>query len=341
MVERTQHVNPWNAAQLEFIRMMKSPFYLSLPALLLSLLAGPPVEGADRPRLVGDWWPVAKNPDLGDYTSPRQQPVDFGIWQAADGTWQIWSCIRHTECGGHTRLFHRWEGKNLTDRDWKPMGIAMEADVSLGEQKGGLQAPHVFKVGDVYKMIYGDWQRICLAESKDGKHFERVLNENGQPDLFKGPYGNSRDPMVLKFGGLYYCYYMGHREEADIQSMIFCRTSHDLRHWSEPMAVSGGGIAAGQSDWYGGDAECPFVVARDGLFYLFRNQVYGKNQLNTQYASPNPLSFGVDDDRYRIGTLPVAAPEIIHHEGEWYIAALNPGLDGIRIARLEWKEANR
>ena len=72
------------------------------------------------------------------------------------------------------------------------------------------------------------------------------------------------------------------------------------------------------------------------MFYLFRNQLYGRNNLNTQYASPNPLSFGVGDDRYRIGTLPVAAPEIVLHKGQWYIAALNPALDGIRIARLRW-----
>ena len=88
------------------------------------------------PAIDGDWWQVAGDPDLGEYTSPKQQPVDFGIWQAADGTWQLWSCIRHTNCGGNTRLFYRWEGKNLTDPDWKPMGIAMEADTTLGESKG-------------------------------------------------------------------------------------------------------------------------------------------------------------------------------------------------------------
>jgi hypothetical protein len=31
--------------------------------------------------------------------------------------------------------------------------------------------------------------------------------------------------------------------------------------------------------------------------------------------------------------------EIIHHEGEDYISALKPELDGIRIARLEWASA--
>ena len=100
--------------------------------------------------------------------------------------------------------------------------------------------------------------------------------------------------------------------------------------------VCGGGSPATQDRWYGGDAECPFVVARDGAFVLFRNQRYGPTNLNTQYRSTDPLDFGVGHDRMRIGTLPVAAPEIILHQSHYYIAALLPTLDGIRIAKLKW-----
>ena len=288
------------------------------------------------PQIEGEWWPVAGNPDLGQYTSEKQQPVDFAIWQAADGTWQLWSCIRGTRCGGQTRLFHRWEGRRLTDGHWQPMGVAMQADPALGETEGGLQAPYVFKEKERYYMVYGDWRRICLAASKDGKTFTRVLNEYGQPALFSGPYDNTRDPMMIKRGDLYYCYYMGHKKGAAYQSAVFCRTSDDLKHWSEAMMVAAGGKAASETPWFGGDAECPFVVPKDGTFYLFRTQRYGRDNLSTQYASRNPLCFGVGNDRYRIGTLPVAAPEIICHKGHWYIAALNPALDGVRLARLRW-----
>ncbi len=306
--------------------------------LLLAVMIGDSAIAGEIPvpRIAGPWWHVAGNPDLGPYTSEKQQPVDFGIWQAADGTWQIWSCIRHTKCGGNTRLFYRWEGRQLTDTDWKPMGIAMEADSSLGESKGGLQALHVFIEDGTYYMVYGDWNRICLAKSQDGKTFQRVLNDKGQPDMFAGPYPQTRDAMMLKVGDLFYCYYMGHEKDAQYDSAIFCRTSHDLKEWSEAVMVSAGGTPDTQCNWYGGDAECPFVVHKDGLFYLFRNQLYGVPSLNTQYASPNPLNFGVGHDRFLIGTLEVAAPEIFRYEGQWYMAALNPGLDGIRIAPLEW-----
>jgi len=49
------------------------------------------------------------------------------------------------------------------------------------------------------------------------------------------------------------------------------------------------------------------------------------------------LDFGVNDDgKHFVGTLPVAAPEIIRAQGKYYLAALLPDLKGIGIARLEW-----
>lgn len=301
-----------------------------------------PAERAEIPVLDGTFWRIAGNPDLGPLNGPAQQPVDFAIWQAADGTWQLWSCIRHTAVGGNSRLFHRWQAARITDANWQPMGIAMQADPALGETAGGLQAPFVLRDDDgIYRMFYGDWQRICLASSTDGKHFTRWRNQRGQPDLFAGPYDNSRDPMVLRIGGLWHCYYTGHRLGATWQAAVFCRTSDDLVHWSEAVVVAAGGLASSYTNWYGGDCECPFVVARNGDYYLFRNLLYGPYDLNVQYASRNPLSWGAGGDRNRIGHLFVAAPEIVLDRGQYYVAALTPALDGIRISRLRWASAPR
>lgn len=299
----------------------------------------PQRKQAAIPEIDGAWWNIADTPDLGKWNKKGQEPVDFGIWQAADGTWQVWSCIRNTALGGHTRLFYRWEGKNLTDQNWTPMGIAMMADPKLGEPEGGLQAPFVLKEKDTYYMFYGDWDRICLAKSSDGKNFERVLNEHGQPDLFQGPYQNSRDPMVLKSNDFFFCYYTGHTATPPAgqdSCAVFCRVSADLVHWSEPVVVCSGGSPSNGIAWYGADSECPFVVSYDHAFYLFRNQLYGPGGLNTQYISDNPLLFGKDDDSHLIQQLNVSAPEIVEYNGTYYIAALKPNLDGIRIAKLKW-----
>jgi hypothetical protein len=79
------------------------------------------------------------------------------------------------------------------------------------------------------------------------------------------------------------------------------------------------------------------VELEPGQFYLFRTQRYGTNQQTSVYFSSDPLDFGVDhDEGHFVCTLPVAAPEIFRHDGQYYIAALVPSLKGIRIARLEW-----
>ncbi|MDR1718808.1 MAG: hypothetical protein LBR67_01630 [Dysgonamonadaceae bacterium] len=291
------------------------------------------------PVIAGEWWDIAGVPDLGAYNTTNREPVDFGIWQAKDGTWQLWSCIRNTACGGHSRLFYRWEGKKLTDTDWTPKGIAMMSDPAVGEPVGGLQAPFVLKDKGMYFMFYGDWNRICLAQSKDGKQFKRIPNEKGQPDLFEGPYTNTRDAMVLKVDDHYFCYYTGHTDTPPAgqdSCAVFCRTSSDLFHWNEPVNVCSGG-SPNQGVWYGANCECPFVVHRNGLFYLFRNQLYGPGALNTQYVSTDPLSFGIRDDSRITGQMKVAAPEIVEYQGEYYIVALKPNLDGIRMARLKWE----
>jgi hypothetical protein len=284
------------------------------------------------PQISGTWWTVAHDPDLGPLIDPDQQPVDFGMWQPADGTWQLWSCIRKTRCGGRTRLFYRWEGASLTEGDWTPMGIAMQADPSLGETQGGLQAPFVLRVGDLYYMLYGDWEHICLATSVDGKAFTRQFDAHGRTGMFsEGSGANTRDPMVMPVGDIYHCYYTAFTHG---KGAVYCRVSGNLRTWGDSRMVAFGG-SAGTGPF---SAECPFVVHHEesGYYYLFRTQRYGLDAQTSVYRSRDPLDFGVDDDQYLVGTLPVAAPEIIAHQGNHFMASLLPSLKGIRIARLDF-----
>lgn len=290
------------------------------------------------PEVIGDWWQIAGNPDLGKYQTDRQEPLDFGIWQAADGTWQLWSCVRYTGCGGKTRLFYRWEGERLTSKDWRPMGIAMEADPNLGETEGGLQAPYVLRKGDDYNMYYGDWINICLAKSMDGKTFARHLNADGLSGLFSEKSGSSsRDPMVMAYRNLYYIYYTAVLEG---KGAIYCRTSSDLVNWGDSIVVSSGGI--------GGDgpasAECAFVyyLPHDYAFYFFRaHPIKDSEEYQTAiYRSQNPLDFGVDSDRYLIGSLPFEVVRILKDGPDFYLTALNPDYDGIRLAKMKWVPAS-
>jgi hypothetical protein len=304
--------------------------------LLLTVLslAVAPIHASDsprKPRIVGDSWQVAGDPDLGNLTHPKQQPVDFGVWQAADGTWQLWSCIRGTKEPGKTRLFYRWEGAKLIEPNWKPVGIAMRADPKTGELEGGLQAPFVFRDDSGFVMFYGGWNEICSATSTNGKTFVRNTDPQGRATLFGAPTGNTRDPMVIRIGNLWHCYYTAHPES---KGAVYCRTSPDLNVWSAASLVARGG-QSGDGPY---SSECPFVVELEpGRFYLFRNQIYGKDARCSVYFSRDPLDFGIaHDEGHFVCTLPLAAPEIIRHHNEWFIASLLPSLKGIRIARLTW-----
>ncbi|MBN2209789.1 MAG: hypothetical protein JW709_00185 [Sedimentisphaerales bacterium] len=290
------------------------------------------------PALEGEWVHVAHNPDIGEYQGENQQPVDFGVWQARDGSWQLWSCIRGTKAGGTGRLFHGWEGKCLTQPDWTPKGVVMTADTSVGETPGGLQAPHVVMHNNLYYMAYGDWNNICFATSFDGKTFTRVIRQNGNTGAFSdGPGANTRDAMMLKVGNEWLCYYTAFPPATPpapetSHGYVFVRRSCDLYNWSDSTVVSYGG-KAGNNIW---SCECPHVVAYDGKYYLFRTQRYGLDALTTVYCSLNPYHFGIDNDQYLVCEIKVAAPEIIIHQGKYYLAALDPNYDGIRITPLKW-----
>jgi hypothetical protein len=299
---------------------------------------------ADTPRVPtvsGDWWRIAGPPELGKFSTPKQEVVDFAVWQALDGTWQAWSCIRHTAEPGATRLFHRWQGNSLTDTSWEPMGVAMRADPAFGERLGSMQAPYVMKAGEKYHMYYTSGGRLFLATSDDGKTFARTMTSPGRFGVFdsfgggaeqKVIGGGGRDIMILRDGPRYIGYYTAN---PDGLGKVYARKSPDLRVWSHPQVVAFGG-ESGTGPY---SAECPFVYRLAGTpyYYLFRTQKYRTTPETRVYRSTDPLNFGVESDHYFVKRLDVAAPELVEHEGVLYIVCLQPELDGLRTARLEFR----
>lgn len=307
------------------------PFVLMLPLLARASAAAPAA-----PRIDGEPWRIAGSPDLGELGTKHQQPVDFAIWQAADGTWQLWSCIRNTAEPGKTRLFYRWEGRALTDGEWRPEGIAMRADPAVGEIQGGLQAPFVFRDSGRYIMFYGDWKAICRQDGDaGGKNFRRRLNADGKSALFGGEVeANTRDPMLLRTDDGWICYYSANPGG---NGAVYARTSANLEHWSAERLVAEGGIRPKNPKFA---AECPFVVRlAPGEYFLFETQAYGRDGHSTVRFSRDPLDFRAADNV--VCTLPVAAPEIFQFEGRWYIASVCSNLKGIQVARLVWDRGGR
>ena len=312
-------------------------------------LDGGALPGPSVPVL-GACQQIAGTPDLGPaFNNAGQEPVDFGIWQAADGSWQLWSCIRGTKEEGNTRLFYRWEGAKITDANWAPKGIAMRAgrlspdgtpndgtfDPSFGEQQGGLQAPYVWSDGKTWHMVYGTYGNIGEQTSTDGKTFVRLPRSgSGNVGIFDPAADSKRDPMFLpkRLGDVVDRLYF------TANSSVMLATTSDGTNFSAPKVVAVGGKA---SDG-GSAAECPFVVHRDdGYYYLFRTSSehgdYQPGVMTYVYASSDPTNFGLEDDSRLIAQLPIAAPEIHSVGGADYLAHLLPSVQGIEVCDLTWQ----
>lgn len=294
------------------------------------------------PAIDGDWWHIGTYPALGGLAyQSEHEVVDHAIFQSDDGAWHLWACVRGTKIG---RLLYGWEGRALEEGPWRPVGTVMRADRSYGESindyagEEWIQAPHVIVNGGTHYMVYGGHNtelgecQICLATSSDGRHWQRHRGSQGYSRLFVGP-GEARDPMVIRIGGRFHCYYTGHDRGLRRPCKVYCRTSDDLIHWSEARAVSWGGHSSGDGPW---SAECPFVVAKDGHFYLFRTSEYRSPARTHVYCSTDPLDFGLGHDGKWITTLRVAAPEIVRVGEQWYISSVEDLKGGVMLARLKW-----
>ena len=117
------------------------------------------------------------------------------------------------------------------------------------------------------------------------------------------------------------------------------RTSNDLVHWSEPVTV----LRASPTDPHG-YGESPFVLYRDGYYYLWVSGIdYSHTHL---YISEDPFNFG-DAIANSIEETPGHALECVSDHGKDYMAcsmvstvpSATPAahdLDGILIQPMRW-----
>jgi len=298
-------------------------------------------EAAAVPRvpvLVGEWWRICEMPELGELAGPvarKQNVVDHGFVQDAEGTWHLWACIRGTAV---SRLIYGWRGKSLEEGPWEPAGVKVRAREEYGEQiKNGNEtagAPYFFrKDGAWWCLFHSGGMR--LMKSENGADYERVKMDDGS---WKTGIPGGRDVHVMKHGDTWYSYATVTEAlpgkpptRENLTSWVVAATSKDFERWGNETVVSKGGKPGDGPV----DAESPFVLELDGFFYLFRaSSITFKTYV---YRSKDPLDFGIDDDSKLIAEFPIKAPELIHHEGQWYISDLHD-FQGIRLSKLEWRE---
>lgn len=289
------------------------------------------------PTVVGDWKHIFNPNDTRAEIDTTWYTNDHGFGKGPDGKWHAYGIIGHKPIDpwrGENKFFHISSSDLFAD-NWEDNGYALKA--KEGEERV-LWAPHIFKEGGEYTMFYNagnlqphapnyaSWGTLHKATSKDMFNWER---HNYNP-LFSDP-GHARDSYVMKYKNEYYFYYTRTFNEVDLRSCVAVRKGPDTDHWSGPRIVH---TQPYEVDW-GGDAESPTVIHKDGLFYLFICLAMTEYNLTHVYWSEDPLDFPRQN---LVTTIKAHAAEVVQDGDDWYIS--NTGWDkkGLYLARMEWKK---
>ena len=211
-------------------------------------------------------------------------------------------------------------------------------------------APGVTEKDGVYYMYYTGVnihvaQTICLATSRDLFTWEKY---EGNPVVLPGEWGawrvdawsDCRDSMVfLDDDGTAYMYYCTARKTpaGGMEPALGIASSRDMINWRDEGAYA--------FDICDVALESPFVLKKDGKYYLF----YTNCSHGTSYAvSDSPItgwkSLGMLLEPKVAPLCPANVPscaEVFCYKGNWYIscAERQPGCEQyLEIFRLEWLE---
>lgn len=303
--------------------------------LLLSLFLST-ADGADdavpqKPVIVGNWQRITTMPDLGELAGPqaeRQHIVDHGLVQDAEGDWRLWACLRGTAV---SRLLYGWKSPELFAESWEPLGVVARAQAQFGERvnesgEETMGAPFFLKEGDTWYCFYHSGG-IRVMTSTDGVTFERAVDWGPKGNLTGIPGG--RDVTIMKHDGTFYSYATVTTPDGK-RGYVVAATSTDLKRWENR------GIVCEAPDGENGrvSAESPFVLFKDGYFYLWRASSHDfKTYI---YRSTDPLDFAPGTDDKLIDTVRLKAPEVVQQGERWFITDLHD-FQGIRMSELTWE----
>ena len=281
-----------------------------------------------KPYINGEWKILFKPQKYGNYIN------DHSIVKGPDNNWHLFGITSFDSDPYHERYFAHGVGESLLS-EFKEVGRSID--------RGTLAwAPAVIRKDDNYYMFYGP-SPTSLAVSFDMfEWFGTNVTLKNEPLM-----GAHRDHFILKISeGEYLMYVSGIHNK---RGAVSCFSSSDLLNWDFlGFALTSGDLAPLTPPW--GAFESPFVVKKDGLYYLFITYTDCErcNYNDTLvFVSSDPTSFGEynggEGGATPITKLQAHAPEIIEENGKYYIttcgwsgyAAANDG--AVSVAPLEWE----
>ena len=108
-------------------------------------------------------------------------------------------------------------------------------------------------------------ERIYLAVSDDGEHWERYGDEPVIDDLPESPtHRISGDPQIVKMGDIYVMYYFKFNRRVGAYNTF--AASRDLVHWTR---WKGDALIEASEDWDDVQSHKQCVIKRDGVVYHY------------------------------------------------------------------------
>lgn len=185
-------------------------------------------------------------------------------------------------------------------------------------ERNEIWAPHMMYHDGKVKIVYSP-ERMRVAETEDFESF--VTGKT----LFDAGSFSARDPYIFLDGDTYYCFYA-------IDNRTEYRTSKDFVNWSDAVVLQ-------VNPWANASNESPFVMKRDGYYYLLWCICDGRCGCydNRTFVFAAETIEGLKNTA-PIAMLPGHAPEIVSDESGSYLLSVYYPENGISAARIEWVE---
>lgn len=260
-------------------------------------------------------------------------PNDFSVLQAGD-TWHMVG-ISHPKPKGFVndflydadtlheaeyQLFHcTAEGARFRETV-RPGAFRDRPKLLYPKERAGerpeIWAPHLFRQGDGFGLVYSPGA-MRLARSGDLNQWQcgDVLFQCGDPW--------SRDPFLFW-------------DDTGEILLIFCegdmlkyRKTKDVVHWSQEYLL--------QKNPFGAASESPFLLKRDGVYYLMWCLCDGKNgaydNRSFVFAADTLKEF---QGRAPLTILDAHAPEFVTDGADTYLLSVFYPQNGISAAKIQW-----
>ena len=287
----------------------------------------PQSRSANSPFHVGEFHKIY------DPSTGEREPWyinDHTFVRAEDGQWHLFGITHQEPANPQQEKFFAHATAPELHGPWTKQAPVMQADERLGETV--VWAPYILRNDKIYWLYYCAGGRddteyhIHLATSPDlwqwTRHPENPMVVDGY---------DARDPMVLPWGDQWLLFYTATSKPRGGHHTVNAVTSRDLIHWGNKREV----FRDPEKGTFGGPTESPFVVARNGKYYLFVCTNRGYNE-TAVYESDSPLHW---ERASLVGKFPAHAAEVIQTpDGKWFVSRAGWGQGGVYLAEFTWND---